>query len=341
MKRLIAAVTFLALAGSPVPAVRAQNTDPLAIGQGSAPAALEGSYITGAGHLQFLALGSPQGPNQAHLRFYTTACNRVDDAAVSLTENDVALLPLHSDQITSNRVGNVLVTASDGAIIGWMYYIDTNRGIGRLEEMARLAAGEGGGTGWSPYRPAHVLLFAPPDDDATSFVTLLVRCPVGTTIQAPGAAGGTVVGAGGTLGGDMLDLASQAGDGSSPGAALDPSTTIADSHTLCPSCATSGIFATRLLALVFDTDESFLKSVDSMTCRCLGVSIGGGPFANEARLKDIAPITAAQSTYWEIFGSGAGLFTASVNLQVKSGGLNVNFFNRLHNARARGNIEGQ
>jgi len=338
MKRLLVTLLFLALAANPV-AAPAQNTDPLAIGQGKAPAALEGSYITGGEHLQFLVLGSPQGANQAHLRFFTAACNSVDNTIVRLTENDVEVIPLHNSLATAGRVGNVLVTASSEAIIGWMYYIDANRGIGRLEEMARLADGGGGGTGWSPYRPAHVLLFAPPDDGASALVTLLVRCPVGTATQAPGAAGGTVVGTLGTLGGAMLDLASQAVDGSAPGAALNPATTIADSGTLCPSCATSGIFATRLFAVVYDTDEHFLKSVDNVACRCLGVSLAGNPFVDEPRLKDIALVTAFQSTYWEIFGVGADLFTASVNLQVKSAGLNVNFFNRLHNARAGDNIE--
>lgn len=332
------ALLVLVSAGSPV-AAPAQNTDPLTIGQGKSPSALEGSYITGGEHLQFLVIGSPRGENRAHLTFYAATCTAVSNKIVPLTDNDVELVALHSNLTTRSRVGNVLVTASDAPIIGWTYYVDVSRGIGRLEELARLAGGARGGTGWSPYRPSHVLLFAPPDDGVSTFATLLVRCPVGTAVQAPGAAGGTVIGQPGTLGGAMLDLASQTVDGSAAGAAFDPDTTIATAGTLCPSCTTTGLFASRFNADIYDTDENFLMSIDSVDCRCLGVSLAGGTFTNEPRLKDLAPVAASQSTYWELFGVGTGLFTASVNLQIREGGLNVNFFNRLHNARDADNIE--
>lgn len=337
MKRLFAALLFTSIVGGSLPGW-AQNTDPLTIGQGQAPGALEGSYITGGEHLQFLALSAPRGATQAHLQFYSATCTVVDNRIVDLTDNDVELLGLTDPLVTRNRVGNVLVTASpgDAPIIGWTYYVDVSRGIARLEEMSRLSAE--GGTGWAPYKPAHALLFAPPDNGVSTFVTLLVRCPTGTATQAPGAAGGTVVGTPGTLGGDMLDRAAVS-DGAAPGSVFGPGTTTASDGTLCSACDTNGVFASALFGLVFDDDENFLGSLDNLSCRCLGLSSAGGTFVNEPRLRDISPAAAQNGTYWELFGAGGSLFTASVNLQLRAVGLNVNFFSRLHNARAVDNLE--
>ena len=312
----------------------AQNPDPLHIGSSNTPAALEGSYITTDGRLQWLMLGSPQTDLSLHIQFYTAACNEVTDKSLKLTENQVAALPLHSPSTTRNRVGNFLVSGpglelTDAAVIGQTFFVDVNRGIARLEELARLAGD--GATGWSPYQPAHVLLFAPPDDGVTATATLLVRCPVGVTrVTTEGKT--DIVGTPGTLGGDMLALAATAQGG------------LPDATTLCAKCDTNGLFATAMAANVYDLDENLLQSTDSIPCRCLGVdpTRSGTGFVTEARLSELAPLAGLGPTYWEIFsvGGAAGeeLFTASQNIQVRFGGLNLNFYGRLHNAGDTGNI---
>jgi len=361
MKRLITVLTILALTLAGGSLVWAQNPDPLHIGQFNAPAALEGGYQTGAGLFQFLIIGAPQEcldgskncpDTTAHLWFYTAACTRVENGQVKLSKKKVSVIPLHDGLVTSNRVGNVLVAGTPpglafdkprlttSAIIGQTWFIDANRGIGRIEDMARLAGNDG--EGWQPYRPAHVLLFAPPDDGVGLFDTLIFRCPQGTARQKAGTAGGVVVGTPLTLGGDMLDLASQSTHGSIAGAALDANTTVSDSSDLCNDCATNGTFAKVLTAIVRDDNEGFLKSIDSITCRCLGASIAGGAFSNEVRLRDMAIQAGSQNTYWEITTVGAPdgneLFTAALNVQVKST-VNVNFYTRLWSANDPDNLE--
>lgn len=362
MKRLTGWLVVLALTAVGGSLAWAQMPDPLHIGESNTPAALEGSYITESGMLQFLVVGSPRGcndgsdptdcPNVAHLWFYNAACNRVEDLKLPLTANDVEIVPLHDPTVTQVRTGNVLVAATppggpfdlpilaDNPLIGKTYYFDTNRGIARMETMARLSGFFG--NGWTDYRPAAVLLVAPPDDGVTFFNTLLVRCPAGTAVQAANSLGGTVLGTIGTLGGDMLDLAAQ-NEGAPSGSSFDKATTQADVDTLCDDCETNGTFAAALTAIIYDLDENFLRSVDNMPCRCIGVGPQGGTVAAEPRLATLAPIAATTATYWEIFsfGKAAGeeLFAAAHNLQVKLGSLNVNLFGRLHNARDRANIE--
>ena len=378
MKRLTMVLTILTLTLAGASLGWAQQVDPLAIGQNNAPAALEGGYQTEAGQFQFLMLASPQGclngdPNSkgdrscknstTHLWFYTAACTRVDNLQVPLTKNDVAVLPLHSPAVTSNRVGNVLVAATppggpfdqpllaSNAIIGQTWFIDANRGIGRIEDMARSDGN--GGNGWTPYRPAHVLLFAPQDNGIDLFGGLIFRCPVGTSLTSRGTPSTTfVLGALLTLGGDMLDLAAQS-DGDAPGSALQASLTEANEDTLCDDCQTNGLFATKLSAIVYDLDEKFLRSQDNINCRCLGASIGAGAFSTEVRLGALVIEAKTQETYWEIFTIGQprnpnnatgddpsseSLFTAALNVQVVST-VSVNFYTRLFSARDRTNIE--
>jgi hypothetical protein len=369
MKRLTAVLAFVALIGSGGVPAWAQQVDPLALGFTS-PGALEGSFITDtAAQLQFLILASPRLCNDAsdpdlcenrvHLWFYTAACNRVDDAAVTLTENDVEILPLHSPLLTSVRAGNVLVAATPpsgpfdqpilatNSVLGLTYYIDVNRGIGRIEELSRLS--NNNGNGWSPYKPVAIIPLALPDNGSSIFETLLIRCPQGTALVDREVSPGPppiiatfVVGTEGTLGGDMLDLALQ-DEGFSPGDAYSAATTFADEFTICDDCDTNGLFASALTAIIYDLDENFLRSVDNLPCQCLGVAPqGGAAFDTEVRLSDLAAIAGVEATYWEVFSFGAPsgdeLFTGSMNTQLRVVNLNLNFFSRLHNTNARENI---
>src|SRR5262245_13610951 len=239
MKRLIAVLTILTFVGTwaVVPSALAQQKDPLRFGGGTenpgSPNALEGGYITGNGQFQWLMIAAPRGRidgdssiegNVGHLWFYNATCNRVVDKAAPLTENDAKVFPLHNPGfLTGPRVGNVIVAAispftgpfqpvpATNAIIGEMFYVDINRGIGRLEELATNPPTSQ--PGWTPYAGAHVILFAPPDDGVNFFDTLIVRCPVGASVTSQG----TVFGTAGTLGGDMVDLYNQAAEGGGPG----------------------------------------------------------------------------------------------------------------------------
>jgi hypothetical protein len=358
MKRLTAVLAFVALTGGGGIAAWAQQVDPLALGFTS-PGALEGSFITDNTQFQFLILASPRFCNDAsdpdvcenrvHLWFYTAACSRVDDAAITLTENDVDIQELHSPLVTSVRAGNVLVAATPpsgpfdqpilatNSILGLMYYIDANRGIGRIEEMSRLS--NNNGNGWSPYRPIALIPFALPDDGQIIFNTLLMRCPVGTALVETDPT--LVFGQEGSLGGDMLDLASQ-DEGNPPGDSYDPGTTNATSSTICDDCDTNGLFASALTAIIYDLSENFLRSVDNLPCQCLGVAPQGGAFELETRLSDLAAIAGVEATYWELFSFGAPtgdeLFTGSMNTQLVAGPFNLNFFSRLHSTNARENI---
>ncbi len=370
MKRLTAVLALVALTvGGGAPAW-AQNVDPLTIGDTS-PGALEGSYITtdtAGGQFQFLILASPRFCNDSsnpnvceftpHVWFYTAACIRVNDIRVPLTENDVEIISLHSPLVTSVRVGNVLVAGTPGtgpfsqpllltnSIIGLMYYADVNRGIGRIEELARLS--NNNGNGWSPYKPAHVIPFALPDDGGVIFNTLLVRCPRSTDLARANdddAGDFFISGVEGTLGGDMLDLASQ-DEGNPPAQAYNPATTLATDQTLCDDCETTGVFARALSFFIFDLNENFLQSVDNVPCQCIGLTTILGGTAVEARLRDISPISGIQATYWEITSFGppideehtdsGELFTASLNTRLRAGSLNLNFFSRLFNTRRAG-----
>jgi len=349
----------------------AQQPDPLVIGANNTPAALEGGYQTGGGLFQWLAIAAPQEcidgsancpDTAAHLWFYAAACTRVDDKAVPLSKNKLTVISLHDPLVTANRVGNVLVGGTlpnsqfqqvrltSNAIIGQTWFVDAVRGIGRIEDMARLSGNSG--MGWSPYRPAHVLLLAPPDDGVILTGTLIFRCPTGTAVLAKVSTvgGGSVVGTVGTLGGDMLDLASQ-DEGAAPGTAVNAVLTEADDDTLCGSCSTNGLFAKAISAIVYDTEENLIKSVDNISCRCLGASIAGGAFQSEIRLKDLALAAGSQATYWEIFSFGATtnvaqggtdtqeLWTAALNVVGSFPGLKVNFYTRLHSTNDRSNIE--
>jgi hypothetical protein len=358
MKRLTAVLAFVALIGSGGAPAWAQQVDPLALGFTS-PGALEGSFITeSSGQFQFLILGSPRlcndgsdpdvCPNPVHLWFYTAACSRVDDAQAPLTENDVEILELHSPFLTSVRTGNVLVATTPpsgpfdqpilgtNSILGLTYYIDVNRGIGRIEELARLS--NNNGNGWSPYKPIHVVPFALPDDGGIIFNTLLIRCPRGTAVADDPL---FVFGDEGTLGGDMLDLAAQ-DEGFVPGSAYSSATSLANDNTICDDCDTNGLFARALTAIIFDLDENFLRSVDNLPCQCIGVAPQGGAFQAEVRMSTLAAIAGVRATYWELFSFGAPtgdeLFTGALNTQLRVGSLNLNFFTRLHNTNRRENI---
>jgi hypothetical protein len=370
MKGLVAGLMVVGLLAMAAPGSWAQNVDPLTIGTTS-PGALEGDYQTGGGLLQFLAVASPtlcndgsdatDCPLSGHLWFYNAACSRISDKAVPLTENDLEIVPLHDPLVTQNRVGNVLVAATlpnaqfgqvrlaTNPIIGQTWFVDTVRGIARIQDLARLS--NNNGNGWAPYKPAHVLILAPPDDGSFLTGTLIFRCPVGTALLAKAnGAGGFIVGTPGTLGGDMLDLANQ-DEGGLPNESNDPLLTTATSSTICDDCTTNGVFAKALQAFVFDDDELLLQSVDNIQCRCLGAAFpAGGTFVNEIRLKDLSVHAGVRATYWEIFSFGFtpapenqevdALFTAALNVVANFGPAGrMNFYSRLWNANARTNIE--
>jgi hypothetical protein len=368
MKRLIAVLTILAFAGTwaVVPMAAAQQPDPMRWGGESDdpghPGGMEGSFITGNGQFQWLMIGAPRGciddtancpTNSAHLWFYNEACNRLIDKAGHLTENDVKVFPLHDPTfLTAPRVGNVLVAAESNwtghaqpviatnPLIGQMFYVDVNRGIGRLEELATLSTTD---YGWNPYAGAHALLFAPPDDGVFFFDTLLVRCPVGASVTAQG----TVFGTAGTLGGDMIELVSQyngnvIGDGySSADSGADTAAVVGNSSSTDPS----GVFAKALSAFVYDLDEEFIESVDNLPCRCIGVTApGASGFTPEVRLRDLSGFAGGNESYWEIESfNSTGLddgFTAALNVRLAIGSLlNVNFFHRLHKTPGKDGLE--
>jgi hypothetical protein len=353
MKRLIAVLTILTFVGTwaVVPIASAQMKDPMRFGGDSndpgKPDSLEGSYITGNGQFQWLMIGAPRGRidgdssiegNVAHLWFYTAACNRVVDKAAPLTENQSKVFALHNPGfLTGPRVGNVIVAAispftgpfqpvsATNAIIGEMFYVDINRGIGRLEELAANTAEP---TAWQPYSGAHVILFAPPDDGVNFFDTLLVRCPVGASVTAQG----TVFGTAGTLGGDMVDLYNQSNGGGSPGDGYSSTTSsVTDTWLINSSAADpSGLFAKALSASVYNLDEEFQESVDNLGCQCIGTAT-----SPEVRLGTLSAFAASHESYWELQSFNQGglddAWTAGLNVRLTVPGLlNVNFFHRLH-----------
>jgi hypothetical protein len=369
MKRLIAVLTILTFVGTwvVVPIASAQQSDPRLIGGTSndpgRPSALEGSYITGNGQFQWLMVGAPRGcinsdpvacpQNDAHLWFYNESCNRVVDKASPLTENDVRVFPLHSPGfLSSPRIGNVLVAAvspfeslaqpvlATNAIIGEMFYVDINRGIGRMEEMAALK----GPAGWQPYSGAHVILWAPPDDGTFFFNTLLVRCPVGGSVTAQG----TVFGTAGTLAGDMIDLQNQDEGGGAPGEGYSAATSGSFSLVTTSSAYDeSGRFAKALSAFVYNVDEEFQESVDNLPCRCIGVDPNRGApvsWQPEVRMSALSAFSATNESYWELesFASDGldDVWAASLNVRLVIGtALNVNFFGRLHRAPGKAGLE--
>lgn len=355
MVRLVAVLTLLAVVILGGPAAWAQRTDPLHIGGDGgflgSPGALEGSQLTGPGLLQFLFLSAPsfcQGTsgcaqaNPVRVYFYNNACTRVDSTALTLSVDDVAVLSLHETTTTANRSGNFLVATADPAatgqallseaqLAGISYVISTSLGVGRAQELSRMS--NFFGTAWKPYASSHVLIFAPPDDGVNFFDLLELRCPVGTATQAAGLAGGTVVGTANTLGGDMLDLASQ-DEGGTPGDVFDPDTTTADSDTLdgFNDENANGTFASAVTATVFSLDEAVLGTVSSFTCAC----------NTQVRLSTLSAAAASNSTHWEFFSTGGGtgteIFTGGIDFLVRTAGLNVNLFHRLHNSRTEANI---
>jgi hypothetical protein len=370
MKRLIAVLTILAFVGTwaVVPIASAKVTDPRKFGQledPGRPSALEGSYITGNGQFQWLMIAAPGNcldksdncpDNEAHLWFYNEACNRLVDKPAPLTENDVRVFPLHSTSfLTAPRIGNVLVAAvsrwrgsgqpvlATSAVIGEMFYIDVNRGIGRMEELARL----GSSGGLAPYDGSHVIAWAPPDDGTNFFVTLLVRCPVGGSVNSAG----TVFGTPATLAGDLIELMSQENGGSigdGYASTLSNVTRANFNGEMANSVAlndVSGRFASFIQGFVYNVDEEFQESVDRVPCRCIGVTPpGGSSFVPEVRLSALSAFAAANESYWELdsFNTNPGestfndAWTAALNIQLKVGSaLNVNFFGRLHHARGR------
>jgi len=370
MKRLIAVLTILTFVGTwvVVPIASAQQSDPRLIGGTSndpgRPSALEGSYITGNGQFQWLMVGAPRGcinstgptacpENNAHLWFYNEACNRIVDKASPLTENDVKVFPLHSPGfLSSPRIGNVLVAAvspfeslaqpvlATNAIIGEMFYVDINRGIGRMEEMAALK----GPAGWQPYSGAHVILWAPPDDGTFFFNTLLVRCPVGGSVTAQG----TIFGTAGTLAGDMIDLQNQDEGGGAPGEGYSAATSGSFSLVTTSSAYDeSGRFAKALSAFVYNVDEEFQESVDNLPCRCIGVDPNRGApvsWQPEVRMSALSAFSATNESYWELesFASDGldDVWAASLNVRLVIGtALNVNFFGRLHRAPGKAGLE--
>jgi hypothetical protein len=294
--------------------------------------------------------GSAACPNRVHLWFYTADCNRIGDVAVHppLTENDVEAISFHNHPYnTLTVVGNVLVAGvapsvfgwqtpllASNSIAGWVLSVDVNRGISYVEDLARLGSGRSGG-GWAPYKPAHALLYAPADDGKEAIVTLRARCPTGTVINAAG----TVFGPRGTLGADMLDLATQA-LGDTPGDAHSAATSDANAATLCPECVTSGVFARRLAFIIFDTDEEFWETAENVPCQCLGMDVTrtGTAFAPEVRLRDLSGFAARNDTYWEVISQGVPpgdeLFTIAVTIDMKVKGGSARFFTRLHNLYA-------
>jgi hypothetical protein len=356
MKRLIAVLTILTFVGTwaVVPIASAQQTDPMRFGGDSqdpgSPSALEGGYITGNGQFQWLMIGAPRGAidgnssiegNVAHLWFYNAACNRVVDKAGPLTENRSKVFALHNPGfLTGPRVGNVIVAAispftgpfqpvaATNAIIGEMFYVDINRGIGRLEEVATNPA-TSSQNAWQPYSGAHVILFAPPDDGVNFFDTLILRCPVGASVTSQG----TVFGTAGTLGGDMVELYNQSissqtvGDGY-----LSTASSVTTRWIIFNSSASdpSGLFAKALSAAVYNLDEEFQESVDNLGCQCIGTAT-----SPEVRLSTLSAFSATHESYWELqsFNSGGldDAWTADLNVRLTVAGLlNVNFYHRLH-----------
>jgi hypothetical protein len=318
---------------------------------GGSPGALEGSQLTGGGILQFLLLAAPgecQGTsgcaqaNPIRVYFYNNACTRVDSTSLTLSKNKVSLLSLHETTTTANRTGNFLVATADPAatgqpllaetqIAGISYVIHTGLGVGRAQELARQSAQFG--QGWRPYASTHVIIFAPPDDGVNFFDLLELRCPVGTAVQAAGLNGGTVIGTANTLGGDMADLSSQ-DEGDAPGSVFGTDTTGATEGTIdgFNDSNSNGTFASAIKATVFDTNENVLGSVSSFTCTC----------NTQVRLATLLAAAAGNSTYWELFSTGGGtgteVFTGGLNILVRTAGLNINLFHRLHNARDEANI---
>ncbi|MGH7265770.1 MAG: hypothetical protein ACREMB_13110 [Candidatus Rokuibacteriota bacterium] len=332
MKRVVAGLAVLVVTAVAVPPGWAQNVDPLHIGE-DAPRALEGSYSTNAGQLQFLFLTSPltcndgsdpdQCPFPLRVYFYNTACNRVDSRPVSLGPNQTTVLELHNPGVTANRAGNFLVAAADPtdpglallteeSIAGISYFFDANTGIARAEELSRLAR-----NGWLPFNAAAAILLAVPDDGVSFSSTLRLRCPVGTAVS-----GSDVIGTLDTLGGDMLDLAAQE-DGETPGDAfLSP----VDDDTLRDDNDSNfnGTFASAVTATVYDLDGNLLGTVASIPCTCL----------TEVGLGTLTPLATSQFTYWELFSTGGDLgteiFTGAFSFQAGPG---LAFNHRLHHTR--------
>jgi hypothetical protein len=372
VKRLLVGFMAVVLLAGVAPGAWAQGgVDHLDIGFRH-PSALEGGFdVLASGKLAFLAVGSPRFCNDGncdsgvtHMWFYTEACNRTTNLPLPMTENDLEIVPLHDPFVTLTKAGNFLVAAivpgspnprlASNPIIGQTWYVDAVRGIGRIEP---LAANRDGGEGWVPYKPAAVALLVPPDDGGFLTATFIFRCPVGTALLAKATTNsGFIVGSVLTLGGDMLDLASQE-EGNPPELVFDPTLTPADEDTLCDNCTTNGLFAKVLAAFVYDDDENPLISLDNMQCRCLGSTVTGQTtFFNEIRAKDLTIHASNKVTYWEIGGINGlpttitnipnndprevpnhALFVGALNVRANFGAAVgvMNFFTQLFGARAQ------
>jgi hypothetical protein len=327
MKRLIAVLMALTLAGLGGSAAWAQMVDlkEMGVNEGS-PGALEGPFRADSanGVFAFLAVASPRNcndgsnatdcPNEVRAWFYDAACTRVSTVAIPLSENDTELVGIHA--VTTATSGSVLVGHADPAapndvlldfapptphqIAGVIFEIDVAIGIARTIQMARI--GNDFSNGWAPYYPVGVIPFLPADDGSNFFSLVQLRCPVGSALVDP-TANDLLVGTAQTLGGDMLDLASQ-DEGGTPGDAYASGTTAVDGEALCDDCSPSpSNFATDVTIRIFDTDEVLLDTVSSFACSCL----------TEVRASAISSFAASNSTYWELEGNAPANFSGSTD----------------------------
>jgi hypothetical protein len=338
----------------------------------STPGALEGGFQEGGGVINFLVLGSPRNcndgtipgtcDNPAHIWFYDQTCTQVNHQAIAMKPNQVVLLPIGS--VTPVTQGNFLVATAKTAnplqpiiaqpdptgpfaapsppgtgasIIGELFVIDVVRGISRLEPLARLEHYYG----WMRYRSEGALLLSLPDDRVSIIEDLLLRCPTGISLVNP-ALNDNVHATQGQLGGDMMELSHQARNTAPIGDAYLAAPTKPNTNETIwfrggqTPATYNGLFATAVTATLYDPSGSVLGTA-STPCQCF----------TSVPLSTVSPLAAAGQTYWEIVatdgtanfaGGKKGAFTGGVNMQVKQGGLNLNFFTPLFMSDRVGNI---